>query len=89
MKKYILIFIIFILFIFGQVYFIGNQIGLGDQIFNLNKLIDTAKLENIELEKEIATESSYNGISQKANELNYVQAAAVMKVKNEGVALKR
>lgn len=89
MKKYILIFIIFLLFIFGQVFFIGNQVSLGELVYNAERMIDQVKLENTELEKEIAIKSSYKDISERAQTLDFTQASSVIEVKNNEVALKR
>lgn len=79
MKKYILVFVVFLLLIFGQIFFIGNQVSLGELVFNTEKMIDQEKLESSKLEKEIAVNSSYKNISEKAK----------TEVKNNEVALKK
>lgn len=65
MKKYILIFVVFLLLIFGQIFFIGNQVSLGELVFNTEKMIDQEKLESSKLEKEIAVRFSYNKVALK------------------------
>lgn len=69
---------IFLVLIFGQVFFVGNQVSLGELVFNTEKAIDQEKLEGSELEKEIAVKSSY-----------FSQASLVVEVKNTEVALKK
>jgi cell division protein FtsL len=81
MKKYIYVIVVFLLLIFGRVFFVSNQVSLGESVFDTEKMIDQEKIENSELEKEIAIRSSYND--------NEISKDAKIEVTNNEVALQR